>query len=540
MKNVKTIYSDVIFFIVVFIAFYLLDRLSPFIADDYAYRFFYDESIEGLKIVDSLKDAIIFQAHDYMTHNGRFIVHTLTAYFCGKLGVEWFRIINTLIFILFVFGVLKLIRNEFGKRSVDKYIIAFVLFLFMPCPGMIWFGSIAMCINYLWSACAMTYFIILYKVIAENKRTYNIATKILFFFIGLFVGSLQESFSLGISVALFFYYCFNFKKFNSAVLYIVIGFWIGTIIVTFAPGNFVRMGQVNNLEGGFSLAKLFSNFSQVIFNAKLFVILCLSLLVLLIKNKYGFVKFISENVLYVLTIIFCLAVSFVVFSGERQVTCIELCSLILIIKILYKHCSGFIGSRYRLINSFIIILFCAFYIPIYNNRAFAYNTLETLYKKPVTDQTIVFPEYWEHIRKLNGNYFGRTFTQKLDFSEKWMYPSFSNYLSDGKNSQLVTAILCEDKRTVVENYKKYNVAGCYHSKKYKYFVIRGLVKAPINMFKEYYEPITLLGKIKRIIMNRTESVNSRNTQVASFFDDGQYRYYILNERSYKVVGMSEK
>ena len=121
-----------------------------------------------------------------------------------------------------------------------------------------------------------------------------------------------------------------------------------------------------------------------------------------------------------------------------------------------------------------------------------------------------------------------------------MYPSFSNYLSDGKNSQLVTAILCEDKRTVVENYKKYNVAGCYHSKKYKYFVIRGLVKAPINMFKEYYEPITLLGKIKRIIMNRTESVNSRNTQVASFFDDGQYRYYILNERSYKVVGMSEK
>lgn len=61
MKNVKTIYSDVIFFIVVFIAFYLLDRLSPFIADDYAYRFFYDESIEGLKIVDSLRMLSFFR-----------------------------------------------------------------------------------------------------------------------------------------------------------------------------------------------------------------------------------------------------------------------------------------------------------------------------------------------------------------------------------------------------------------------------------------------------------------------------------------------
>lgn len=538
MNSAKNIYRDLIFFIFVFIAFYLLDRFSPFIADDYAYRFFYDEGIGGLRIVDSLKDAIIFQAHDYMTHNGRFIVHTLTAYFCGKLGVEWFRIINSLIFVLLVFGVLKLTRSEFGRKNIDKYIIVFFLFLFMPCPGMIWLGSIAMCINYLWSACAITYFMMLYKAIVENKKTYNMAIEILFFFIGLLVGSLQESFSLGISAALFFYYCFNMKKFKNAVPYIVIGFWLGTLIVTFAPGNFVRMGEVNNLEGGFSLTKLLSNFSQVIFNTKLFVVLCLSLLVLLIKNKSGFIRFISQNIVYVLTILFCIAVSLVVFSGERQVTCIELFSFILLIKLLYKYCSNFIESRYRLINSFIIVLFFVFYIPIYNNRAFAYNALESLYKKPVIDQTIVFPQYWDHIRALNGNYFGSRFTQRLDFSEKWMYPSFSNYLSDGKNSQLVTAILSEDKRKVIENYKKYNVNDCYHSIQYKYFVIRGFRTTPITTFKEYYQPSTFLGKVKRIILNRKESVNCRDTQVSSFFDDGLYRYYILNERSYKILKMS--
>lgn len=50
---------------------------------------------------------------------------------------------------------------------------------------------------------------------------------------------------------------------------------------------------------------------------------------------------------------------------------------------------------------------------------------------------------------------------------------------------------------------------------------------------------TFFGKIKRIVLNRKDSVNCRNTQVSSFFDDGLYRYYILNERSYTVVRISE-
>lgn len=50
MNKVTDKHFDIIFFIILFIAFYLQDRLSPFIADDYAYRFFYDESIGKLRI----------------------------------------------------------------------------------------------------------------------------------------------------------------------------------------------------------------------------------------------------------------------------------------------------------------------------------------------------------------------------------------------------------------------------------------------------------------------------------------------------------
>lgn len=531
-------YCDVVFYALLLIVFYLLDRFSPFIADDYAYRFFYDENIGELSVVNSLMDAIKFQAHDYMTHNGRFIVHTLTAYFCGKLGVEWFRIINSFIFVFLVYGVLSLIRSEFGKRSVDKYIIAFILFMFLPCPGMILFGSIAMCINYLWTACAITYFIILFKS-ARNKGNIGNSkiVNVTYLLIALLIGSLQESFSLGISAALFFYYCFNLKNLRGAVLWMVIGFWLGTLIVTFAPGNFVRLGQVNNVEGGFSISKVISHFSEVIFNAKLFVILCFLILVLLIKNRVEFVKFITDNVLHFLTILFCVLVSLVIFSGERQVTCIELFSLILIIKLLFKYCYNFIEANYKLINSGFVILFFLFYVPIYNNRAYAYDILESLYKKPVVDKTIVFPEYWDHIRKLNSNYWGSHFTQRLDFTEKWMYPAFSNYLSEGKNSELVTAILSVSKDDIVKNFIKRNVNGCYHNTQYKFFVIRTPKESPIISFKEYYKPFTFLGKMKSLILNMKDG-NCRNTEVSSFFDEGAFRYYILNERSYAILNMS--
>lgn len=537
MREVTNKYCDLIFLIILFIAFYLLNRFSPFIADDYAYKFFYDESLGELKIISSLKDALATQSHDYMTHNGRFIVHTLTSYFCGKLGIEWFRIMNSLIFVLLVYGVLRLVRKELGKRKIDKYVIAFILFLFMPCPGMILLGSIAMCINYLWSACAIIYFVLLFNSVSQNNKTYNAVGNIVIFFISLLVGSLQESFSLGISAALFFYCCFHFRKLNITVWGIAIGFWIGTLIVTFAPGNFVRLGEVNNTEGGLSLSKLFSHLSQVIFNAKLFVMLTLLLLVLLVRNKSRFMEFILDNAFYFLTILFCVAVSLVVFSGERQVTCIELFSLILLIKLCFECFVSFIERYSKQINALLIVLFFLFYIPIYNNRIFAYNMLDSLYKKPVIENTIVFPEYWEHIRKLNGSYWGSRFTQKLDFSEKWMYPAFSNYLSDGKDSGLVTAVLNESKNEIITNFNRKNINGCYHNAQYKYFVVRTSKETPITEFKEYYKPSSFLGKVKRFVLNK-KNVNCRETQVSSYFDDGLFRYYLLNERSYKVLNMS--
>ncbi len=60
MTEVKYKYSDLIFFSLLFIAFYLLDRFSPFIADDYAYKFFRDETTGELTVVNSIMEAVRF------------------------------------------------------------------------------------------------------------------------------------------------------------------------------------------------------------------------------------------------------------------------------------------------------------------------------------------------------------------------------------------------------------------------------------------------------------------------------------------------
>ena len=50
MNKVNYEYKNLIFFSLLFLVFYMLDRFSPFIADDYAYKFFYDEHIQKFEI----------------------------------------------------------------------------------------------------------------------------------------------------------------------------------------------------------------------------------------------------------------------------------------------------------------------------------------------------------------------------------------------------------------------------------------------------------------------------------------------------------
>lgn len=326
--------GDYIFIIIVFIAFYVLNQFSVLIGDDFWYCFYGVDANGTAQFIDSFGDAVCSQLHAYTTHNGRIIVHTLTSYFCGVLGMNVFKIFNSLVFILMFYGLVKLSRKYIGYKTWDKYLIIFMLFVLMPYPGQIFWGSIAMSINYLWTSCAVIYLLIFYEYIKEHKIEYNPLGNIVVFLISILAGSLQESFTIGISGALFLYYCFHYKEFKGTVPYFVIGLWIGTAIVVFAPGNFLRLEGVDKAQSASGFISSLSNFARLFTDTKLMIIVIVLSIILWSKNRVQIYNFYKENFVYIWSIIFNAFLVLITYSGERQLTCIELLSLILVLRLL--------------------------------------------------------------------------------------------------------------------------------------------------------------------------------------------------------------
>ena len=269
-KYMKLQKSDYIFGVIVLIAFYFLNRLSLSIGDDYWYSFVYDDVSDSYRRIDSFSDALNSQIGAYFSHNGRLIVHTVVSYFCGVLGETLFQIVNTIVFVLLCIGLVKLIRDEFGYLKNDKYVVVFGAFVLLPCPGTILLGSIAMCVNYLWVACATIYFILFYRSIVSGSLSNGLFVKTFCFTIALLYGSLQESFTVGVTFALFLYYCFHINKLRGNELWIVLGLILGSSLVVLSPGNFVRLEQVDSSGG---LLKNISNLLLAIWNSKTFILM---------------------------------------------------------------------------------------------------------------------------------------------------------------------------------------------------------------------------------------------------------------------------
>lgn len=528
--------SDYIFLLIIFIAFYLLYRFSVFTSDDYYYSFisgfsrFYSSDTNGVYIpINSIADAIESQMYDYMHWNGRFIVHTLTSYFCGVTGLDIFRILNSIVFVLLITGLIKLIRSEFGYNKTDKYIILFLLFVLMPNPGEIFLAHIAFVINYLWVSCAIVHFILLYNKIKNNKK-YNIGINILLLFTGLIIGSLQESFTIGISGALFIYYCYNFRKFRGSVTWLVIGFWIGTSIVTLAPGNFTRLeGYID--ENRFSgLIKYINSLAHLIFDLKLLLIYLIISIILYFKDKPFIINFTRKNHFYLLGIFFNGIIITMVYTGTRQLTCIELFSMILLIKIIYSYSFNLIEKKGIIINMVISLFLISIYIPIYKDRNINHTRYENLHKKEPNNGTIVDKDFLEKGRYL----------KKRTFIFNYIYYYFNNdfiglsiYKTNGKNPKAITAILPITQEEIEKKFDNNNNVEYIYDKKNLAYYLRCPKDKSIDKLYFLAESTTTLGKIRNKLfnegLNRIKVLSPINT-----FHTSDYKYFTIYDPGFKV------
>lgn len=522
--------SDYLFLLIVFIGFYLLYQYSLFIGDDYYYHFIGGMSggINGEYIpVNSMSDAIKSQLHDYMHWNGRFLVHTLTSYFCGTEYLTLFRLLNSIVFVLLIASLIKLIRSEFGYNSTDKYIILFLLFVFMPNPEGIFLGHIAMTINYLWSSCAVIYFLLLYNKIKDKK--YNIGINIIFLFIGIIIGSLQESFTIGISGALFFYYVLHIREFRNSPAWLVAGFWLGTCIVTLAPGNFERLQndylihtQKTELIG---LIKYATHFAHLLFDSQILPICIIISVIAYIKNKEFTKKFIQKNYLYYLSILFNGVIVTIVYQGGRQLTCIELFSMIILIKLIYSYATESIKQKSKIINIALSAILILMYIPNIQNRKL-YSTIHTnLQNKEPHNGIIIDKDFIEKNRNAEEGTFTSKYVNVINYNESFNKKGLSLWKTNGKNLNAITAILPTSPEAIQQKFSADNQSMSIYDQENNCYYFRCPQDKIIDNVYFIAQPTTILGKIRNKLFNKGFNKISRDNCIG-YFQYAGYNYYI--------------
>ena len=227
-----------IILIIIFLSMFVLNFLTPLIADDYSYALTY-----GRTRISNLLDIINYQAQHYMIWGGRTIAHTIAQIFL--MSPKWiFNISNSIIYTLIVYYIYNFAK---GKNKDDKpYLligIHFILYFLTPVFGENCIWLIGSC-NYIWTMFIMLALIYQYKNNYDKKD--SIIRTILILLLGILAGWTNENTSFGllvIIVSMIVINKLNKKDIKQWHISGVLGNIIGFAIMILAPGNFVRKQQ---------------------------------------------------------------------------------------------------------------------------------------------------------------------------------------------------------------------------------------------------------------------------------------------------------
>lgn len=352
-------------FIYIFFIFLPLTYLYPRInSDDYGYAFNWNNENEYLETPSDFIESSV--AH-YMTRNGRIWGNGITAIFSANDFDIVFKIMNALFFTLFIFFTAKIaIKKE--PITPSKIFILFSLIWFLnPVPGETWLW---MCgaLNYLWSAVFTMGFLLLLK-----RSVYGIKYKWFAFIFCIFCGWQHEAFSAPILGAGILYYLIKKPKLTQLTLLLWTGYFIGTLLIIFAPGSIHRADSSIFSTHSILLVILFRVYTlgMLFFGLKLkATIIAIAMLIYIkIKHKNEFKQFINDSLLLILTIgcgiLFMTAICYV---EERGLMPVELFSIILIYRSIYflSTRQQISASKYRRWKNYVLAVLLSIFIYDYS------------------------------------------------------------------------------------------------------------------------------------------------------------------------------
>ena len=457
------------------IAFYMLDQYSFSTYDDCHYCFIVKPTAENyLSMVDddyhpqpieTFNDVLESQKNFYVNSNGRFLVHVVAQTCCSFMTRSQFAIINSLVFIVFLYLFTLSVTTKTSPSLQEKdrmepnnhftccggikwhflIISLTAIWFLLATKDAVFWGNIANVTNYHFVAVAVMGLILSILSPHPNSKSSSLkglAKLGLVYLSALIVASLQESFTIGLAVALVVYYSTNRQllkeSFHRAL---IVGFAIGAAFCIFAPGNFNRVADYREFSFSFLFYLLLT---------PSFVLLAISLLYGAIKKREETINFLKDNHIWFTTIIVSIVFNFfIAFTNRPQITVINIFSLILLLRLWLPKLSTLITPPSSLISSLLyplssLLLITITFIPVYQMRKQMHTAFNAMLDDARhTENGIVVAKDYEHLAYVvENNPLMKYYVSSFMFvGNDLCKRQFSLWLTKGRNNNLIRTYL---------------------------------------------------------------------------------------------------
>lgn len=268
---------------------FIINYLTPYLADDYNYLLHKSNGIQTLK-------------EFYFSWGGRVEPYVLLL-FLSYLPPVLFDILNTAVYMAVTWLIYRICKGD-GNSSISLYLgIHLMLWFCVPDYGQVMFW---MCgsVNYLWPSLFVLSLISYYRNYADKHYKKSNIIRIFFAFLGGAVaGGAMENMSFGMLVIIGLYLLYYRRakiRLNGTIIAGSIGSIIGFLFLVLSPGNFIR-SMANE-----KVSKIF-----LFFVINYYWVMCIGILVviwlilrLIVKNIVGDDKGLFEKIYYQ-SVIFC-------------------------------------------------------------------------------------------------------------------------------------------------------------------------------------------------------------------------------------------
>ncbi len=342
---------------------FTLSLMAVWLGDDVYFNFSY-AGTDWLNKIDSLGEIFDSQCAYYMRRNGRFITHCIVQFFCGIAGQEAFAVCNALMWVAFTVILTRVSGFDWRRNTGAMIMLLALCFItlrtqFTP-PTQV---------NYIWAFTAGLLSIDWFMRPRQGKGWTVCA--VVFSFLA---GWGQESFSSGVSAAMWIYALLHFKSMKPAQWGILLAFTAGMLCLCLAPGNFSKLGS-NSLRA--------TPVAMAYYMRAIYLLMAV-VLVIVLSRKATLPRLYKENAFWFNAMFFMVVFNFIArVYCNRQLFGIEIMSIIIVVRSLYRYW-GDRRSLLRAVTGILLALMAVVFVldvHIIHRRTMIARELHSLYEQ---------------------------------------------------------------------------------------------------------------------------------------------------------------